>query len=177
MQEATEMNIALIGFRGTGKTTLGKRLAKRLNMDFIDLDKEIVKKAGKTIPEIFAAFGENGFRELEKKAVLEAFAKDNACIACGGGVVLSEENASSLKKNSVVVLLEANPKAIFARIGKDKNRPSLTGKSGYEEILHLLAERKPLYEKAAQFRVDTSSYPVAESVQEIIDMLNERGLL
>ena len=171
------MNIALIGFRGTGKTTLCRKLAKRLRMRFIDTDREIVKIAGKNIPQIFSEKGEEGFREIEKKAVEKVSAEDNQCIACGGGVALDNGNVENLKRNSVLILLEAGPETIFARIRRDRNRPALTKKNGMEEVLHLLNERRPFYEKAARFRVDTSDAVVEESVQEIIDLLNAEGVL
>ena len=171
------MNIALIGFRGTGKTTIGKRLARRLQMKFIDLDHEIVRRAGKAIPQIFAESGEQGFREMERRAVEAAAGMDNACIACGGGVVLRKASIDSLKRNSTIILLEARPEVIHARIRHDRNRPSLTGKGAMEEILHLLEERRPLYDAAAQMRFDTSDDSVAETVQKIISGLNERKLI
>src|SRR3989344_3609076 len=136
------MNIALIGFRGTGKTTLCRKLAKRLGMRFVDTDKEIVKGAGKSIPEIFAEKGEKGFRAIEKKVVEKISAEGNQCIACGGGVVLDNGNVENLKRNSVLILLEARPEKIFARIRRDRNRPALTEKEGIEEVLQLLRERK-----------------------------------
>src|SRR3989344_586202 len=166
------MNIALIGFRGTGKTTIGKKLARRLDMDFVDIDKEIFRKEGKSIEQIFAQKTEAGFRELEKEAVALISGTDNMCIACGGGVVLAAQNIDNLKKNSTIILLEASPKAIYERIRHDKNRPSLTDKKGIDEVVHLLNERKPLYESAARFRFDTTKDSVEDTVQKIIDTLN-----
>ncbi len=171
------MNIALIGFRGTGKTTAGKKLAKRLKMEFIDLDKKIMKNAGSSIPEIFAISGEKGFRELEKKAVEEVSAGDNLCIACGGGIVLFQQNIDNLKKKSTIILLEAGPEAILSRIRHDRNRPSLTGKGTMDEIRQLLKERERGYDKAADMRFDTTHYSSEQTVQKIIDELNSRGLL
>lgn len=169
------MNIVLVGFRGTGKTTVGKSLAKRLGMKFVDLDRQIVRMTGKPVPEIFAESGEKGFRELEKKAVADVSMQDNLCIACGGGVVLSVENVDSLKRNSTIILLEAEPKVIYRRIRRDRNRPSLTGNDLMSEIRELLAERKALYDSAVQMRFDTSVDQVHETVQKIIDALNEAG--
>src|SRR3989344_5471559 len=169
------MNIAFIGFRGTGKTTIGQRVAKRLNMKFTDIDKEIVKTAGKSVPEIFAQSGEEGFRILERKAVADISSQDNMCIACGGGVVLFKENIDNLKRNSTIILLEAQARVIYRRIRNDSNRPSLTGKEKMDEIIQLLGEREPLYEAAAEMKFDTSQDSVPQTVQKIIDELNERG--
>lgn len=170
-------NVALIGFRGTGKTQIGRRLSKRLNMRFVDTDKEIVKETGKSIPQIFSEQGEEGFREIEKRVVKRVSEMRDVCVACGGGIVLFDENIENLKKNSTIILLEAKPNVIFRRIKRDRNRPSLTNKEGIEEIEHLLGERKEKYEKAADFIINTSKVTIYGNVQEIIDILNEKGLI
>lgn len=171
------MNIGLIGFRGTGKTVLGKKLAKRLNMRFIDTDKEIVKETGKKIPQIFQEKGETGFREIESKIVKRVSSMENVCIAYGGGVLLSKENIENLKRNSTIILLESDIKTIYARIKRDRNRPVLTNKKAIEEIEHLLGERKENYEKTANLKFNTGNISVYDSVQKIIDTLNEKGLI
>lgn len=170
-------NIGLIGFRGTGKTTLGKKLAKRLNMQFIDTDKEIVKETGRKIPQIFQEKGEKGFREIESKIVKRVSSMENVCIAYGGGVILSKENIENLKRNSTIILLESDINTIHARIKRDKNRPILTNKKAIEEIEHLLEERRENYEKTASLRFNTGNINIYASVQKIIDTLNEKGLL
>lgn len=169
------MNIALIGFRGTGKTTIGRELAKKLKMRFVDLDDEIVARAGKPIPTIFSEIGEAGFRGLEKKCVAEFSAFDNQCIACGGGAVLFAGNVDNLRRNSRIVLLEADERTIFERIKNDKNRPALTGLGGIEEVRHLLEERKSFYENAADIRVDTSKNTVKKCAVEIVEKLRRGG--
>jgi len=170
-------NVALIGFRGTGKTQIGKRLAKRLNMRFIDTDKEIVRETGKPIPRIFEDSGEAGFREIEKQIVKRVSGMEKICIACGGGIVLFEENIDNLKKNSTIILLECNAETIYRRIKRDKNRPALTEKEGIEEVKHLLGERERLYQEAADLKIDSGNASLNECVQNIIDIMNERGLL
>ncbi|MCR4335818.1 MAG: shikimate kinase [archaeon] len=170
-------NIALIGFRGTGKTQIGKRLAKRLNMDFFDTDKEIIRETGKTIPEIFEQSGEAGFREIEKEVIKRVSTMDNVCISCGGGVILFEENIINLRKNAIIILLESEAKIIYRRIKRDRNRPALTEKEGIEEVKHLLSEREHLYQRSADYKVDTSYDSLDNCVQKIIDVMNEAGLL
>ncbi|MFH1391584.1 MAG: shikimate kinase [Candidatus Diapherotrites archaeon] len=170
-------NVALIGFRGTGKTQIGKRLAKRLNMTFFDTDKEIVRETGKTIPEIFEQSGESGFREIEKQVVKRVSSMDNVCISCGGGVVLFEENIEHLKKDATIILLEADAKTIYRRIKRNRDRPALTEKEGIEEVKHLLSEREELYQNAGDYKINTSYDTLDECVQKIVDVMNEAGLL
>ncbi len=171
-------NIVLIGFRGTGKSTLGKRLAKKLGMGFVDTDELICEETGMSIPKIFEEKGEEWFRRVEEKIVSRVCELDNFCIACGGGVVLSKSNVEKLRKNSKVILLKSSPKVIFNRIRGDANRPALTKKEElFDEIRFLLSERKNFYESAADFVVDTSRKGVNSCVKEIIDWLNCVGFL
>ncbi|HIH09474.1 MAG TPA: 3-phosphoshikimate 1-carboxyvinyltransferase [Candidatus Diapherotrites archaeon] len=146
-------NIAFIGYRGSGKSTAGKLVCQKLGMEFVDLDAEIMKMDGRPIPRIFAQSGEAFFRELEKKAVARFADQEGLCIACGGGVVEDVANIDSLKRNSIVVLLDAKPKTLYSRIKGDPNRPELTDKKGIEEVEHMLAKRKKAYESAADFVV------------------------
>lgn len=119
-------NIALIGFMATGKTAVGKLLAQKLGKKFIELDAVIEKKAGMSIPDIFRRDGEIRFRELEIEAVRDVSAAKNNVIACGGGVVLNTINIDRLKKESVIICLEASPSVILRRTSRDKdNRPLL----------------------------------------------------
>ncbi len=138
------MNIVLIGFRGTGKSTVGKLLAKRLVRDFVDSDKYIESSTGKTIKCIFEEDGEEGFRKIEAGTIAELSKVDNKVISAGGGAVLKEENVRNLKDNGFLVLLEATPEIIHNRITQDKKtaqqRPSLTNKTPIDEIKHLIAK-------------------------------------
>ncbi len=167
-------NIALIGFMGTGKTAVGKLLAGRLGKEFIELDAFIEKKAGKTIPEIFARDGEIAFRELEIEATRDAAGKENAVIACGGGVVLNQINIDRLRKHSVIVYLTASPAAIMKRTSSDRDeRPLLVAEDKASKIEKLLQFRKPFYERAADITVDTSGLEVTGVVEQIITRLGE----
>ncbi len=165
------MNIILIGFRGTGKTTVGKLLANRLKRDFVDTDVYIEKGIGKTIQEIFEKEGEKGFRNIEAEAIEKISKMENMVIAAGGGVVLKSENIKNLKNNGCLILLEATPEVIYNRLIQDEKtaqqRPSLTKKNPYEEIKHLIVQRQQFYEDAADYKIDTSNITCEEIVEEI----------
>ena len=167
-------NLALIGFMGTGKTAVGRVLADRLSMQFIELDALIEQRAGKTIPEIFTQDGEIAFRELEIEATRDVAEKENTVVACGGGVVLNQINIDRLRKHSVIVYLTASPEAILKRTLSDKNeRPLLVAEDKAGEVKKLLEFRQPFYERAADITVDTSGLDVAGVVEKIITGLKE----
>ena len=167
----TTKNLFLIGYRGTGKSALGKIISEKTGMQFIDTDKLIVEIAGKTIPEIFASDGEARFREYETEALKKAVSispDDVKVISCGGGIITQDRNIPIMKQNGIVCLLTADPITIFRRIYNDKNRPALTNKDPMEEIKHMLEVRGPLYEKAKDFEVNTSTNGKVECVKQII---------
>ena len=171
------MNIVLIGFRGTGKSTVGNLLAKRLERDFIDSDKYIESSTGKTIKCIFEEDGEEGFRKIETGIIAELSKVDNKVISAGGGAVLKEENVRNLKDNGFLVLLEATPEIIHNRIAQDEKttqqRPSLTDKKPLDEIKHLIAKREHAYKNAADFTINTSYVSCEDIVNEIITIVNK----
>ncbi|MCP4267446.1 MAG: shikimate kinase [Candidatus Brocadiaceae bacterium] len=171
------MNIVLIGFRGTGKSTIGRLLAKHLGRDFIDSDQHIESSTGKTIKSIFEDEGEEGFRKIETDTIAELSKADNKVISAGGGVVLKEENVRNLKDNGFLVLLEATPEIIHSRLSQDKKtteqRPSLTDKKPIDEIKHLIAERKPAYKSTADHTINTSYVSCEDIVNEIITVVNK----
>ena len=171
------MNIVLIGFRGTGKSTVGKLLAKRLERDFIDSDNYIESSTGKTIKSIFEEDGEDSFRKIEAGIIAELSKVDNKVISAGGGAVLKEENVRNLKDNGFLVLLEATPEIIHNRITQDKKttqqRPSLTDKKPLDEIKHLIAKREHTYKNAADYTINTSYVPCEDIVNEIITIVNK----
>jgi len=167
-------NIALIGFMGTGKTAVGKLLAGRLGKEFIELDAFIEKKAGKTIPEIFARDGEIAFRELEIEVTKDVAERENAVMACGGGVVLNQINIDRLRVHSVIVYLTASPEAILERTASDRDeRPLLVAEDKTAKVKSLLEFRRPFYERAADITVDTSGLEVPGVVEQIIARLGE----
>lgn len=137
-------NIALIGFMGSGKSTVGPILAADLGWSFVDTDNLIEKKTGLSIKEIFACYGETHFRELERKAVAEAVSGKRAVIATGGGAVLSLENMQRLKEGNKVVWLQVQPDTVLQRTGTAEDRPLLQGQKG-ENIVNLLEQREKYY--------------------------------
>jgi shikimate kinase len=171
------MNIVLIGFRGTGKSTVGRLLAKRLERDFIDSDKQIESSTEKTIKSIFEEDGEEGFRKIEAGTIAELSKADNKVISAGGGAVLKEDNVRNLKDNGFLVLLEATPEIIHNRIEQDEKttqqRPSLTDKKPLDEIKHLIEQRDHAYKSAADFTINTSYVSCEDIVNEIITIVNK----
>jgi len=161
------MNIVLIGMRGSGKTAVGKILAQRLGRELIEMDELIVQKAGKSIPEIVAQHGWEKFRDLEAEITAGVTKRDNTVIATGGGVVVSSPNITKLKQNGLVVWLTASVDTLLNRIGDDESRPLLKGKTRREDIEITLAERQPLYQKAADITIDTEG-KTPEAVAETI---------
>lgn len=150
------MNVALYGFMGVGKSTVGKILSERLSYGFVDMDEMIERQAGMKINDIFAAEGEKGFRALERKVVMEVAGKDRHVIACGGGAVLDPENAEALSRNSVLVLLTASIDEIVERTRGSDERPLLNVDDARAEAEALLRERMPRYLEAADMVIDTT---------------------
>lgn len=150
------MNIVLIGYRGTGKSAVGKSLASMTGKQLVSTDQEIVRRAGKTIPEMVSEHGWEYFRDVESAVVEESSAKEGLILDCGGGVVLRERNRLSLRQNGFVVWLTADIPTIIKRISDDTQRPSLTGKMSFvDEIAAVLAERIPIYRETAHLTIQT----------------------
>jgi len=172
------MNIVLIGFRGTGKSTVGKHLANRLERDFIDSDKYVEDSTGKTIKHIFEEVGEEGFRKIEADVIAKLSGMDNKIVAVGGGAILKKDNVSNLKDNGFLVLLEATPEIIHNRITQDEKttqqRPSLTDKKPLDEIKHLLEQRERPYKNAADYTINTSYVTCEDIVNEIITTIKKQ---
>lgn len=156
-------NVILIGFMGTGKTTIGKRVARSLGFRFIDTDQLIAKKAGKPIPKIFAEDGEDAFRAMETEILRERAAKSGQLLSTGGGIVTREENLSLLREAGFVVWLRAKPETIWDRVRHSRNRPLLKTEDPEKTIRDLLAGREALYEKAAHLTIKTDGLTLDET--------------
>jgi len=170
------VNLILIGYRGTGKSTIGKMLAAQLKLKYVCLDDEIAELAGKSIPEIVEKYSWDHFRDLEEQVVKVSTARDGQLLDTGGGVITRSSNIHRLRENGTVCLLTATVEEILDRIGSDQGRPSLTGsKSFTDEVAEVLAEREPLYRQAAHFVVDTSGVSPREVVKKVVWRLRELG--
>ena len=159
-------NIVLTGFMGTGKTSIGKALAKKLSRPVLDVDHLVEEKERRKISEIFEKEGEARFRELEKEAIREVSQRQGVVITTGGGAVIDPDNVEALKKNGWIVALEAKPETIFERVKNSRHRPLLEGRDMMDEIKRLLALREPFYRRSDfSFQTDgKTSIEVAEVI-------------
>jgi shikimate kinase len=164
-------NVILIGFMGTGKSTVGKQLALRLGWGFTDVDEWIEKQMNMTIRELFQVHGEPFFRSLESKALSELLAVDNQIVATGGGAVLSESNRFCMLANGLVIALTASPETIISRVSRDENRPLLQGNL-QERVYTLLEQRKDVYD-FAEVTIDTTDL----NTDEIVDLILQNKAL
>lgn len=163
------MNIILIGYRGTGKSVVGKILSKSLNMTYVGMDAQIVENNKLSIPEIVERFGWDRFRKLETREALAIAKEDNTIVDTGGGIIEREENMAALKKTGPVFWLTASVDTIVDRISDDTQRPALVeGKTFTEEIAEVLEARVDRYRAASQYVIETDSLAPEEVAQEII---------
>ncbi len=168
-----QSSITLVGLMGSGKSTLGKLIASRAFLPFVDLDELIVKQAGKKIPQIFHDEGEDSFRALESECLAHCLESDQQVLATGGGAVLSPTNRTLMRDKSRVIWLDANPEILAARISGDGNRPLLNGVDPLSKVLELTAQRNALYREIADLKIDTGSLSDQEAVAKIIDFLSD----
>lgn len=160
-------NIALIGFMGTGKTSVGRFVAEQLHFTFLDTDELIVSRVGKPITEIFAAQGEPAFRALEQTVVKELAGRTQTVISTGGGVPVNPANLASLKPHALVVCLWASPEKIWENVRSQTHRPLLHDPNPQAKIRELLAGREPFY-RQADVLVNTEMRSAREVAQQII---------
>lgn len=170
------MVITLIGYRGTGKTTVGAELAGRLEWECVDTDSLIEQRAGKSIAEIFAEEGEPRFRQLERTVLHEQLDRDRVVLSVGGGAILEEANRQAIRQAGPVVWLQASTETIVARItsdpSSDRQRPALTEQDDLRsEATLLLSRREPLYDETATIQIETDGRTPAAIVDEILAQL------
>ena len=168
------MNIVLTGFMGTGKSAVGKLIAKRLGWQFFDTDEVIEKDIKLKISDIFKYKGEPYFREVEAKAIKLVSLLDKAVIACGGGVVLRAENMNELEKNGIVICLCASPEKVLSRTSKNTDRPLLKTPDPLSKIKDLLKTRETCY-KRCHISIGTDNYTVEQVVDKILNDPSIKG--
>ncbi|MEO0368267.1 MAG: shikimate kinase AroK [Pseudomonadota bacterium] len=165
-------NIILIGPMGSGKTTVGRQLAKRTRMDFVDSDHMIEERCGVTISTIFDIEGEDGFRKRETKMLAELCELNGIVLATGGGAVTTEENRIMLRKSGFVVYLKTSVETQLARTQKNQNRPLLENVDAEEKLKELMEERGELYEQEADLIVTSGERVVSKVVEEIMSHID-----
>lgn len=174
------MVISLIGYRASGKSSIAPRLARKLGWDWQDCDRVIEQRSGCTIPEIFAAEGETGFRQRETTVLAELLQSPQLVLATGGGAILNPQNRQLLRDAGPVVWLYASPATLVARLSRDRQsgsvRPSLTGRPIDEEVAEILAIREPLYREAATLTVHSDGEPAEQVARRILRHLGLRPL-
>ena len=172
------MNIILMGYRGTGKSTAGLALAALLGYSFTDTDVLIRRRTGQTVEQIVAAGGWEAFRAAERTAVVEAAGTDGAVVALGGGAILDPRNVAALRAKGFFVWLTAEAATIVSRLEKDlaggAQRPSLSGRPVTDEVTGILAEREPIYRACADLAVDTTNRTATEVAAAIRAALEAR---
>jgi len=165
-------NIVLTGFMGTGKTTIGKIIAHKLNKGFIDTDELIEKSLGYTISDIFNNKGEEFFRRLENNLISELCKSSNKVIATGGGTLLNEDNLKNIQNNGIIFCLTATPDVIIQRIKSDNRRPLINdGKNN--NIIELYEQRKPKYDRMPNI-INTSTVSPQEAADNIVNIYNKQ---
>ena len=173
----SKRHLFLMGYRGSGKSAVADVLAKRLAWPVVDTDRIVEANAKKTIAAIFEQDGQEAFRELEEKAIRDVANKEAPhVISLGGGAILRQANQIAISTSGQVVWLQASPATLYQRISCDDqsaaSRPKLTDRTGYEEVVSVLAERKPIYERLADFSLDTESLSPDQLAIEINDWLD-----
>ena len=161
-------NLILIGPMGSGKTTVGKQLAKRTRMDFVDSDHMIEDRCGVSISTIFDIEGEDGFRKRETKMLKELCARSGIVLATGGGAIASEENRILLRKSGFVIYLKTTIETQLARTQKNQNRPLLENVDIQDKLTELMEERGSLYEQEADLIVVSGNRVVSKVVEEVL---------
>ena len=174
------MNVTLIGYRGTGKSTVARLLAERLGWKWVDADAYLEQKARQTISQIFDTEGEQGFRRRETEVITDLTGRDRTVLAAGGGAVLREENRQAICRSGLTVWLVASPEAICQRMETDtttaSRRPRLTACGGIEEIRKLLSQREPLYRACADLVVSSEDRSAHEIADELAAWVHNKGV-
>ena len=166
-------NIVLIGFMGTGKSTIANSLHTLFDMDVVEMDQLIAEREGRSIPEIFEVHGEEYFRDLETNLLIEMQERKNIVISCGGGTPLRERNVKEMRKNGCVVLLTASPESILERVKNSHDRPLIENNKNVAFLSEMMEKRREKYEAAADIIIQTDGKTKLEICEELIDKMLE----
>ena len=156
---------------GAGKTTISDYLSVAFAMNIVEMDQVIAEREQMSIPDIFATYGEEYFRNLETELLIELQSQKNTVISCGGGVALRERNVEEMKKNGKVILLTASPETIYERVKDSNERPVLNGRKNVKGISELMEQRREKYEAAADIVVNTDGRTVLEVCEDLVQQL------
>lgn len=168
-------HILLIGFMGAGKSTVGRRVSEMLDLPFIDLDVRVEQRLGASVAEIFHNLGEPTFREAESEALADLEDEPSSVVACGGGVVVDDENRRILNRLGQVIYLRVSAEEALARIGDTHGRPLLSREDAVAKASTLLALRESLYRLAADAVIETSGVNVDEVASAVVDVVRSAG--
>jgi len=162
-------NLILVGMMGSGKTTIGRTLARHLGKTFVDSDEEIQQRTGVAIAHIFDIEGEAGFRQREAAAIHDLVERDNMLLATGGGAVLAEQNRTMLKQNGIVIYLKASVHDLWQRTRHDRNRPLLQTVDPRAKLTELYHQRDPLYQEVADIVIQTGRQSAHALMLQLVD--------
>lgn len=169
-QEHDERPIVLIGMMGVGKSTIGRRLAAHIGLPFVDADEEIAHAAGMTIPEIFARYGEEGFRDGERRVIARLIEEGRKVIATGGGAFMNEQTRALILERAITIWLDADLDVLVERVSRREGRPLLEGKDPRTVLTELSAARNPVY-ALAPYRITSGNGPHESTVENIVETL------
>ena len=168
-------NLFIIGYMGTGKSTVAKILSEKHGWDLLEMDEMIVQQEGMSIPDIFETHGEEHFRDIESNLIKDICLQENKVVSCGGGVVLRSQNVDAMKKSGSIVLLSASPETILERVKDDTNRPLLQANKTIEYLREMMEKRREKYENAADIVIQTDGKKIADICNEICIKMKEIG--
>lgn len=170
-------NIYLIGYMGSGKSTVGKAIIQTYDKGYalVEMDETIEARENRSINDIFASEGETHFRQLETKLLEEISQKENQIVSTGGGVVVTEKNIEIMKKSGIVVWLKASPKETYNRVCKSTNRPLLNNNMTIEHIEEMMKKREPMYEKASDYTIEVDGNLPKDIAMKVMKVLNKKA--
>jgi len=175
MSRTLQRSLYLIGFMGSGKSTVSRHMSRSLGVPKIEMDDLLAERAGKSITQIFAEDGEEVYRQMETELLREIGAGEPALVSCGGGVVLRPENVEIMKNSGTILMLSATPETIFSRVRHSTKRPILNGNMNVEFIAELMAKRDPAYRAAADVTVSIDGKTSDIVAKELVERIRKNG--